>query len=198
MKRLAQVFRLLLLTGLLTGVATAQDSLADAARLQRHQREGKPVASKVITNDDIPTTETISTVGATGSDTPSDGTSSGNQAAASDASKTGPDGKPLDPAKARQKAWEEWRDRIQKQRTTVEEMQKESDEMEKQYRINTGAVYDNPANSKNGGAQWAQGANVAFRQQMEEKKKAIEEATEKIEQLQEEARKAGVPPGFRD
>jgi hypothetical protein len=199
MKRTANIFGLLILAGLLAGVASAQEgSLADAARLHKRQQEGKPVATKVFTNDNLPTTESISTVGAPPSDTTSDSATNSNPPAASDAPKLGPDGKPIDPAKERQKTWEDWGDKIQKQKATVEQMKKDNEEMEKQYRQATGGIYDNAANRANGGAQWAQGEGAAFREKMEQKTKALEEAKQKIDDLQEEARKAGVPAGFRD
>lgn len=198
MKRTANIFGLLILAGLLTGVAAAQEeSLADAARLHKRQQEGKPVATKVFTNDNLPTTETISTVGAPPSDASSGSATTGDQPTASDAGKTGPDGKPIDPAKERQKTWEEWRDKIQKQKAAVEQMQKDNEEMEKQYRLTAGATYGNPANRINNGEQMAR-EEAAFRQQMDQRKKAIEDGKQKIDDLQEEARRAGVPSGFRD
>ncbi len=206
MKRIANIFGLLILAGLLGGVAAAQnDSLADAARLHKRQQEGKPVATKVFTNDNLPSTETISTVG--GQPGPGDPSPNGavgeGQPTPSDASQTpakaetSADGKPVDPAKERQKTWEDWRDKIQKQKAAVEQMQKDNEEMEKQYRLTAGAVYGNPANRINNGEQWAK-EDAAFRQQMDQKKKAIEDGKQKIDDLQEEARRAGVPSAFRD
>jgi hypothetical protein len=40
--------------------------------------------------------------------------------------------------------------------------------------------------------------DAAYKQQMEQKKKAIDEARQKVDDLQEEARRAGVPSGYRD
>jgi hypothetical protein len=204
MKRSAHVFGLLLLTGLLAGVATAQDSLGDAARLQKHQREGKPVAAKVFTNDNLPGTETISTVGVAPSETASDATA-GGQPAASDTAKNDANGKPEDPVKERQKVWEEWRNKIQTQKAAIEQLQKDIDESEKLHRMaqvtntannnSTNTPYD-PAHVYNGAEMVKEEA--AFHDQIELKKKAIEDGKQKVEDLQEEARRAGVPSGFRD
>jgi len=204
MKRTVNIFGLLILAGLLAGVAAAQEgSLADAARLHKRQQEGKPVATKVFTNDNLPTTESISTVGAPSNDAPTDNTVTEGQAAHSDANQAAPkdgaspDGKPADAAKERQKTWEDWRDKIQKQKAAVEQMQKDADEIERQYRLTTGNYYNSAQQRIYDGAQMAK-EDAAYREDMEKKKKALEEAKQKVDDLQEQARRAGVPSGFRD
>lgn len=187
---------LLILTGLLTGVATAQsDSLADAARKHKQQQAGKPVAAKVYTNDNLPSTETISTVGAPVSDSASATPTDGQATADASAPKDGV--KPADDTKSRQKTWEDWRDKIQKQKAAVEQLQKENEEIERQYKLTTGN-YNNSAQQRlYDGAAMAK-EDAAYKQQMEQKTKAIEDAKQKIDDLQEEARRAGVPSGYRD
>jgi hypothetical protein len=191
---------ILILTGLLTGVAAAQsDSLADAARKHKQQQAGKPAAAKVYTNDNLPATETISTVGEPAtSDAPAASTE-GQTTTPTDGTATAPkDGaKPADDSRSRQKTWEDWRDKIQKQKAAVEQMQKENDDVERQYKLTTGN-YNNSAQQRlyDGAAMVKEDA--AYKQQMEQKKKAIDDAKQKIEDLQEEARRAGVPSGFRD
>jgi predicted RNase H-like nuclease (RuvC/YqgF family) len=189
---------LLILTGLLAGVAAAQsDSLADAARKHKQQQAGKPVAAKVYTNDNLPATETISTVGAPASDaaatTPTDGQTTADGSAP--ATKDG--GKPADDTKTRQKTWEDWRDKIQKQKAAVEQMQKENEEIDRQYKLTTGNYYNSAQQRLYDGAAMAK-EDAAYKQQMEQKKKAIDDGKQKIDDLQEEARRAGVPSGYRD
>jgi hypothetical protein len=187
---------LLILTGWLTGVAAAQnDSLADAARKHKQQQAGKPVAAKVYTNDNLPSTETISTVGAPVSDSASSTPTDGQTAADASAPKDGT--KPADDTKSRQKTWEDWRDKIQKQKAAVEQMQKENDEIERQFKLTTGNYNSSAQQRLYDGAAMAK-EDAAYKQQMEQKKKAIEDAKQKIDDLQEEARRAGVPSGYRD
>jgi len=188
----------LILAGLLAGVAAAQsDSLADAARKHKQQQSGKPVAAKVYTNDNLPATETISTVGAPASDaaapTPTDGqtTADGSTPAAKDGAK------PADETKTRQKTWEDWRDKIQKQKASVEQMQKENEEIDRQYKLTSGNYYNSAQQRLYDGAAMAK-EDAAYKQQLEQKKKAIDDAKQKIDDLQEEARRAGVPSGYRD
>jgi hypothetical protein len=148
MKRIAHLLGFVILTGLVTGIAVAQDdSLAEAARQHRKQKEGTPTAKhEVFTNDNLPRVETISTVGASPSDT--DAAPQGQTPPDADADKAAakdgkdakaPEIKVGDSAADRQKAWEAWRDKIGKQKETVEHLQKDTEQMEKdnQLRMNT-------------------------------------------------------------
>ena len=203
----------LILTGLLAGVAAAQsDSLADAARLHKQQQAGKPTTAKVFTNDDLPTTETINTVGPKATEEPvlhmaTDGgreipvesspvpanAGAASSAAKDDAAKA----KPADESKDRQKTWEDWRSKIQKQAAMVEQLEKDNEEIERQFKLTTGNYYNSAQQRIYDGAAM-QKEDASYREQMEQKKKAIEEAKQKVDDLQEEARRAGVPSGYRE
>ncbi len=199
MKRLNMT--LLILTSLLTGMAVAQsDSLADAARKHRQQQAGKTPAAKIYTNDNLPATETISTVGAPTSESahPSDNgdaTAADPNAATKDGAKA--DASKPDDDQQRQKTWEDWRDKIQKQKASVEQMEKDNAELERQFKLTTGNFYNSAQQRVYDGAAMAK-EDAAYKEQMEQKKKALDDAKEKIDALQEDARRAGVPSGFRD
>jgi hypothetical protein len=189
---------LLILTGLLAGIAAAQsDSLADAARKHKQQQAGKPVAAKIYTNDNLPATETISTVGAPASDTAATAPTDGQTTADGSTPTTKDGAKPADDTKTRQKTWEDWRDKIQKQKASVEQMQKENEEIDRQYKLTSGNYYNSAQQRLYDGAAMAK-EDAAYKQQLEQKKKAIDDAKQKIDDLQEEARRAGVPSGYRD
>src|SRR5882672_960821 len=191
---------LLILTGLLAGVAAAQsDSLAEAARKHKQQQAGKPVAAKVYTNDNLPATETISTVGAPATDAAATATTDGQAVSADWYTPAAKDGgaKPADDSKSRQKTRKNWHEKIEKQKAAVEQMQKENDEIDRQYKLTSGNYYNSAQQRLFDGAAMAK-EDAAYKQQMEQKKKAIEDAKQKIDDLQEEARRAGVPSGYRD
>jgi predicted RNase H-like nuclease (RuvC/YqgF family) len=191
-------FGLLILTGLLAGVAAAQsDSLADAARKHKQQQAGKPVAAKVYTNDNLPATETISTVGAPASDAAATSPTDGQTTADGSTPATKDGAKPADDTKTRQKTWEDWRDKIQKQKASVEQMQRENEEIDRQYKLTSGNYYNSAQQRLYDGAAMVK-EDAAYKQQLEQKKKAIDDAKQKIDDLQEEARRAGVPSGYRD
>src|SRR5258706_1188030 len=190
---------LLMLMGMLAGVAAEQgDSLADGARKHKQQQSGNPAATKVYTNDNLPSTETISTVGAPRADNTAPAATDGQAASQDATAPAAKDGaKPADEGKTRQKSWEDWREKIHKQKAAVEQMQKENEEIERQYKLTTGNYYNSAQQRLYDGAQMAK-EDAAYKQQMEQKKKAIEDAKQKIDDLQEEARRAGVPSGYRD
>ena len=212
---------LLILMELLSGAAVAQsDSLADFARKHKEQQSGKPTAARVYTNDDLPQAETISTVGEapaeaapahiasdTGNQTGYEQAMSPAMTHAAPQSATPAEPTPAkdsataekkdDPAKDKKKTWEDWRDKIEKQREAVEKMQKENDELDRQYKLTTGNFYNSAQQRIYDGAAMAK-EDAAYKQQMEAKKKAIDDAKQKVDDLQEEARRAGVPSGYRD
>jgi multidrug resistance efflux pump len=105
--------------------------------------------------------------------------------------------KPADDTKSRQKTWEDWREKIEKQKAAVEQMQKENDDIDRQFKLTTGNYYSSAQQRLFDGAAMAK-EDAAYKQQMEQKKKSIEDARQKIEDLQEQARRAGVPSGYRD
>jgi len=117
----------LILTGLLAGVAAAQsDSLADAARKHKQQQAGKPVAAKVYTNDNLPATETISTVGAPASEAATTSPTDGQATADGSTPATKDGASPPTTPKPGKRPGEDWRDKIQKQKASLEQMQKET------------------------------------------------------------------------
>ena len=202
MKRLSHIARLLILAGLFTGVAVAQDSLAEAARQQKKQKEAQPSAKReVFTNDNLPREGTVSTVGAPASGpdaaaaNAADAAPSGDPAASQDGKAAG--AKPLDEAKQREKGWEEWRDKIGKQKTAIEQLVKENEQMETDFRVRSNAFYSSAQNRIYDGAAEAR-AETEAKDKMAQKKKSLDDAKQKLEDMQEEARRAGVPSGYRD
>ena len=209
MKRITHLLGFMILAGLVAGIAAAQDnSLAEAAREHRKQKEAKPVAKRaVFTNDNLPTTETISTVGAPASEadaaaatpaatpapTPADATA--DHAADKDAKPAQP--KIGDNAQDRQKVWEGWRDKISAQKEAVEKLRKETEQADKDNQLRANTYIGSAQSRIYGGATEAK-AELASKEQMEKNKKAIDDATQRLDDMQEEARRAGVPSSFRE
>ncbi len=203
MKRIAQVLGFVILAGLLAGVVAAQDdSLAEAARQHRKQKEAKPVATRaVFTNDNLPSTETISTVGVPASE--GDATNPAKTPAAANADQAAAkDGKTAEPkigdsAEQREKIWEDRRNKITQQKEIIEKLQKDTEQAEKdnQLRANT---YMGSAQSRIFGGETEAKAQIASKEQVEKNKKVIDDAKQKLDDMQEEARRAGVPSSFRE
>ena len=206
MKRIAHLLGFVILAGLPVGVAVAQDgSLAEAARQHRKQKEGTPTAKhEVFTNDNLPQVETISSVGASPNDADAapQGQTPPDANAEKAPAKDGKDAKATeikvgDSAADRQKAWEAWRDKIGKQKETVEHLQKDTEQMEKDNQLRMNTYMGSGQSRIYGGAQEAK-AELDNQAQMEKRKKEIDDAKKTLDDMQEEARRAGVPSSFRD
>jgi hypothetical protein len=207
MKRVFYFIGVGLLTTLLAGAATAQsDSLAEMARQKRKEKAGQPTASpaRVFTNDNLPRTDKLSTVGPEQPETSvatNEQMAESNAAAHADAAKS--DGSAsasasaTDTAKAREAAWAEWRKKINAQKDVVDLLQRELDVQQREYRLKAAAFYADAGNRLRNSAQWDQ-QDSKYKEQSEEKQKSLDEAKQKLDDMREEARKAGVPASYTE
>jgi hypothetical protein len=179
--------------------------LGDYARQIRKGPEAKSKA-RVFDNDNLPTQDKLSVVGnATTSPEPApeqkpadaDGT----------ASAAGPEGKPstanppadtskMDQA-AKEAAWKQWGDKIKAQQDTIDLANRELDVLQREYQIRAAAMYADAGNRLRNSADWDK-QDAQYKQQIADKQKAVDDAKQKLEDLQEEARKAGVPSSVRE
>jgi hypothetical protein len=171
-------------TFLLLGVnlASAQ-SLGDVAR---SNRKGKvqQVSGHKYDNDNLPTTDKLSIVGpATAtSSTPSGATTPAAAQPAADAKAAAAD---------RQQAADEWKTKIDEQKKTVDSLNHELDLTQREYRLRAVAQYSDAGNRLRNSAQWDKD-DADFKKQLADKQKAVDDAKHDLENIQEQARKAGV------
>lgn len=196
---------------LLAGVAVAQ-SVADAARQTRKQNANKP-AAKVFTNDDLPTNAPISVTGQAPADNedsakPADGedaASAGNpdkadgDKAKSDADKDKPktdeDKKTF--AEKRDAAIQQWKQRFAAQKEQISLLEREIDVMQREYRLRAAAYYADAGNALRNQAPWAQ-QERDYREKLDLKQKKLDEAKQKLEDMQDQARREGMPSSVAD
>lgn len=194
---------------LLVGVAAAQ-SVADAARQTRKQNANKP-AAKVFTNDDLPTNAPISVTGQTpandeDSAKPGDG---GDAATADNADKTdaakadaGKDKPKTDEekktfAEKRDAAIQQWKQRFAAQKEQISLLEREIDVMQREYRLRAAAYYADAGNALRNQAPWAQ-QERDYREKLDLKLKKLDEAKQKLEDMQDQARREGMPSSVAD
>jgi hypothetical protein len=167
---------------LLAGVnlASAQ-ALGDVAR---SNRKGKvqQVAAHHYDNDNLPTTDKLSVVGPAPASTPS------NAAATTSAQ---PPADPKAAAAERQLAADEWKNKIDDQKKSIDALNHELDLTQREYRLRAVAQYSDAGNRLRNSAQWDKD-DADFKKQLEEKQKEVDTAKHDLENLQEQARKAGV------
>jgi stringent starvation protein B len=167
--------------------AAQQDSLAAAARKAREQRKESPKAAKVFTNDNIPTTGGISSVGA------ETGTESGNEGKLDKTSASG--GGAESAAKGSTSNDEaKWRSRFAGLRHKLEQDQAELDVMQRELGVLDTQYYSDP--NKQMQQQLSREDINKKTAAIESKKKDIEADKQAISDAEDDQRKAGGDPGW--
>lgn len=198
MKRIANLcLALAVLVTMAAGIASAQqsDSLGDYARSVRKSKKQDTTVKK-FDNDNLPHNETLSVVGS--APNPDKQAQDGQNSAhstdtASDASRKG--NKDANADKGKQN--DEWKDKLAAQKSSVDLLSRELDVLQREYRLRAAAFYADAGNRLRGSADWDK-QDAQYKQQIADKQKAVDDAKQKLEDMQEEARKAGVPPGVRE
>ena len=183
---------LLALAGLLTATAAAQ-SLGDYARQQRAKKGPAPAGVKEYTNDNLPTSGGLGTVSsspAASANSASSGTSASAAKATGDA----------DSGKERSKLEAEWRAKFTEQKSVIATLQRELDVAERE---NNSRQAQTQTNSQDLGSRlrnpvlWA-AENKKYQDEVDGKKKDLEAAKQKLEDMKDDLRKAGLPNTWAD
>jgi hypothetical protein len=174
----------------------------------------KPVAAKRFDNDNLPRNDKLSVVGkapvepaAVSSDgeapeaaaQPQDGEAgAAAQPEPSDqAEQPKPDGKPGESPEDRQKFYEDWKQKISQQQDQIALLARELDVAQKEYQLRAAAFYADAGNRLRNAGSWDK-EDAQFKQQIADKQKALDAAKQKLEDMQEDARKSGVPSSVRE
>jgi hypothetical protein len=194
------------LTSILSSVSmqaqSAQSpSLGDYARsVKKNKPDAKKSASKVYDNDTLPRDSSLSVVG-----TPSVAASVSDQEKDPESTTTA-DEKAKDKKKAeesgqikpgqspeeRQKAIDTWKQKIDDQKAKVDLLSRELNVLTREYQIKTTEFYANTAarvQNPNGFEE----EDAKYKKEIAEKQKSADDAKSKLSDMQEEARKSGVP-----
>ncbi len=194
-------------------------SLGDYAR-QVRKDPGAPQKKKVFDNDNLPVDDKLSIVGPTPASTPSSDTSADAKPADSAAPAAAPstdakapatDAKPgvnaqtqlkIVPKTAeeeaaskdadKQAAAKQWADKIAAQKDQIDLAARELDVLQREYQIRAAAMYADAGNRMRNSGDWDK-QDTQYKQQIADKQKSLEEAKQKLDDMQEGARKAGVP-----
>ena len=199
---------LLLVTFSLTTPSLAQDApLADQARQMRKDKDKPRTQVRTFDNDNLPREDKLSIVGnpvpaadvAAQQATSTNPDSSAAPATASTAATASADNhsNSKDGAAKQQAEWQRWKDRIIAQKEQIELLQRELDVTEREAKLRAAAAYADAGNRLRNSVQWDK-QDTDYKQQLEVKKKALDSAKETFEDMQEQARKAGVPPNMRE
>jgi len=183
----------------------AQPSLADYARQIKKDSPQPKAKPKVFDNDNLPKDDKLSIVGeqppvATDKSSeakPADST--GNVPAATDkksATETKAAATEDDQAK-RQAALKEWQQKLTAQKDQIDLADRELDVLKREYQLRAAAFYADAGDRLRNSAAWDK-QDTQYKQQIADKQKALDDAKQKLEAMQEEARKAGIPAAMRE
>ena len=211
---------IVLLAGLAGMPAGAQNqsssggqSLGDYAKQIRKEPDAK-AKPKVFDNDNLPKSDKLSIVGAPppapsektdeakSDETKTDDSQPAESAA--DSTKASGEAKPAadkaaegatkapDDEAARQAAIKQWTDKLNSQKQQIELLTRELDVVQREYQIRAAAMYADAGNRLRNQGDWDK-QDAQYKQQLADKQKSLEDAKQKLTDLQEEARRAGMP-----
>jgi len=207
MKRIAYVrIAGVILAGLVASFASAQNSttqeqpLGDYARAVR--KDKKPATAKQFDNDNLPAEDKLSVVGNPGTTGSDQAQTATNNAADASQSDKKPDEK-LPSVQAgeskedRQKTYDVWKDRLAEEKEKIDLLAREFDVEQREYKLRAAAMYADAGNRMRNSGAWDK-EDADYKQKIDEKKKALDDAKKELEGMQEDARKAGVPSSVRE
>ncbi len=172
-----------------TTTAPEQSSLGDYARKVHKDPAVKSKPKVVFDNDNLPKEDKLSVVGeSVASDVNANAKTTDDKDAAGNADE--------DQAK-KQAEWKSWQDKLSSQKNAIDLSSRELDVLQKEYQLRAAAIYGDAGNRFRNAAAWDK-EDADFKQKIADKQKAVEDAKQKLDDMQEEARKAGVPAAMRE
>ncbi|HZQ24017.1 MAG TPA: hypothetical protein VFA89_14600 [Terriglobales bacterium] len=211
MKRTIVLFAALAAAMLLSTSALGQDEkpLGDYARsVRKQQPPQKAHEGKRFDNDNLPQNTTINVVGQAPAETKdsanpdqpvADASADANAADANkDQGEKKAAGVPAgDDAAAKNAQNDEWKKNIGAQKDQIDLLTRELDVLQREYRLRAAAMYADVGNRLRNSADWDK-QDAEYKQKIADKQKAVDEAKQKLDDMQEQARKAGVPSSARE
>jgi hypothetical protein len=187
---------------LLAASGASAQSLGDYARTARKDKPATTPKSRHFDNDNLPVNDTLSVVGppqpASVAGDAGKGTDSKAAGAKTAEAKSG-DAKAADPKAAadKQKAAEEMKKKIDQQQEKINSLNREIDLDQREERLRAAAYYQDAGTKLRNPAEWnkqqTQDINDAA-----EKQKSLDAARQQLEQMKEDARKAGIAQNDKD
>ncbi|MFZ0300287.1 MAG: hypothetical protein WAM13_18200 [Candidatus Sulfotelmatobacter sp.] len=170
-----------------TAPAQAQSSLGDYARKIRKDPGTAKAKPKVFDNDNLPTEDKLSVIGEKSADNagaPADDKSAAGANADDDMAK-------------KQADWKSWQTKLGAQKDQIDLASRELDVLQREYQLRAAEMYADAGNRLRNSAQWDK-QDADYKQKIADKQKAVDDAKSKLTDMQEEARKAGVPSAMVD
>ena len=209
---MAAILAMMSVTAWAQTAAQPSGSLGDYARSVRKQNPGQKAADvKHFDNDNLPQNEKISVVGQSPAVQTADNVNGdapkADDAAKSDAaaSPAGDAGKSADGDKkdaeaspdSKQTEYADWQGKIADQKKQIDLASRELDVLQREYQLRAAAMYADAGNRLRNAGAWDK-EDTDYKQKIADKQKAVDAAKQKLDDMQEQARKAGVPSSMRE
>jgi len=180
---------LLVSTAVAQTTAPAQDqSLGNYARKIRKDPGTAKARPKVFDNDNLPTEDKLSVIGEKSADNAAGAPGDDKSAAGTNAD---------DEQAKKQAGWKSWQTKLTAQKDQIDLATRELDVLQREYQLRAAAMYADAGNRMRNSADWDK-QDADYKQKIADKQKAVEEAKSKLTDMQEEARKDGVPSAMVD
>lgn len=197
-----------ILAGVLVSLCNAQDandstsnpqepSLGTYARAAR--KDKKQDSAKQWDNDNLPREDKLSVVGnvSAAAETPANPADATQQQAPASAAKEMPKMTPGESPEDRQKVIDQWQKKLAEGQAQIDARARELEMSQREYRIHAAEYYNDPSQRMTNQTQWGQD-DATYKQKLADEQKAIDEAKQKFDDLEEEARHSGVPNSVRE
>lgn len=192
-----------------SSTTTSGSSLGDYAR-QIRKNSPNTAKPKVFDNDNLPKDDKLSIVGP--APAPDDNSSQAKADDSANAASNASDNKASTETKApgeqsgqagaaktseqdqadKQAAMKQWQDKMAAQKDAIDLLARELDVLQREYQLRAAAFYADAGNRLRNQAAWDV-EDAKYKQQIADKQKQLDDAKQKLDDLQEGARKAGVP-----
>jgi hypothetical protein len=194
-KLMAVVTLLTLAAGVASAQSSSTPSLGDAARAASKNKADASPATRHYDNDNLPTNDALSVVGPE----PVAATSAQSKDAASVKDKDNDkdknnDKKPADPTVAaaeRQKSADEMKKKLAEQQQKIDALNHEISLDQREDRLRAAAFYSDAGTQLRNSAEW-QKEQTQSKNDADAKQKALDAAKQQYDEMQEQARKAGI------
>jgi hypothetical protein len=171
------------------------DSLGDYARALR---KDKPAAQtpRAFDNDNLPTGDQLSVVGPAAT-AASDAETAPTTTPDANAATPSASNKPPVTAQELQQLNDDWKGKFSAQQDQINLLNRELTVAQKESQLRAAAMYADAGNRLRDSAEWDK-QDAQYKADIAEKQKALDDAKQKLDDMQEQARKAGVSPSVRD
>ena len=95
----------------------------------------------------------------------------------------------------KQAAWKDWQNKLTAQKDSIDLANRELDVLQREYQLRAAAMYADAGNRIRNSAQWDK-QDADYKEKIAEKQKTVDDGKQKLDDMKEEARKAGVPSGM--